>query len=123
VGKHILIVDDDPGICRLLQISLEQYGCTVDIARNGGEALTKLDHTSYDGVILDFAMPGGIDGLTVLRHIRSRRASLPVVMMSGYSSKEIQVPALAAGAQTCLLKPFSIVELEHAVEHWFQIAA
>lgn len=123
MGKHILIVDDDPGICRLLQLSLEHYACTVDIARDGGEALTKLDRTLYDGVILDFAMPGGIDGLTVLRHIRGRRSSLPVVMMSGYASKEILAPALAADAQTCLLKPFSLVELEQAVEHWFQIAA
>lgn len=123
MSKRILVVDDEPSVRRVLRMSLEYYGHTVETASDGSEALSKLAQTAYDGVLLDFAMPGGIDGLAVLQHIRRRHPALPVVMMTGGPANDVVTPALAAGARSCLLKPFGMVELHHAVENWFRTAA
>lgn len=124
MSKRILVVDDDPGIRKVLQLYLEHCHCTVETAENGCEALDKLGQpTAFDGVLLDFAMPGGIDGMMVLHYIRRNRPSLPVIMMTGGPPQEVVPQALAGGAQSCLLKPFGIADLDHMVESWNRTAA
>lgn len=124
MSKRILVVDDDPGIRKVLQLYLEHCHCTVETAESGCEALDKLrEPIPFDGVLLDFAMPGGIDGMMVLNYIRRNRPSLPVVMMTGGPSTEVVPQALAAGARSCLLKPFGISDLDHVVEYWSRTAA
>jgi CheY-like chemotaxis protein len=118
MSMRILVVDDDRSIQRLLKICLEYLGCSVDTASNGREAIVKLAETSYRGVLLDYIMPGGMDGLAVLRLIRRSHPAVPVVMMSGNPPSDVVLPALAAGAQTCLLKPFDISQIEQIVLAW-----
>jgi len=124
MGKRILVVDDDPGIRKILRLYLEHCHCVVETAEDGSEALGKLEQqTAFDGVLLDYAMPGGIDGLAVLHYIRRNRPSLPVIMMTGGPPNDVVPQALAGGARSCLLKPFGISELDHVVESWSRTAA
>lgn len=119
---RILVVDDDPDLRSILQERLTYRGYRVETAENGHDALTKLDQTDFDGVLLDYLMPG-ITGLTVLQHIRQHRPLLPVVMMTGQTSSQVAAQARAAGARACLLKPFDQEKLEQVVQCWFGTAA
>lgn len=113
--KHILVIDDDAALRSLLKMRLKSTGHTVDTAETGWDGLSKLEHADYDVVLLDYMMPG-ITGLTVLQHIHARRPSVPVVMMTGHTSRHVAVQALARGARACLVKPVDPVELEQALQ-------
>ena len=112
--KYVLVVDDDAAFRTLLKVRLRSTGCTVDTAETGWDGLIKLEHADDDVVLLDCMMPG-ITGLTVLQHIHARRPSVPVVMMTGSTSSQVVVQALAGGARACLVKPMNPVELEQAL--------
>jgi CheY-like chemotaxis protein len=118
----ILVVDDDPDLRSVLQERLTYRGYRVETAENGQDALTKLDLAVFDGVLLDYMMPG-ITGVAVLQHIRQHCPLLPVVMMTGETSSQVAAQARAAGARACLLKPFDQGELEQVVQCWFGTAA
>ena len=113
--KHILVIDDDAALRSLLKMRLKSTGHTVDTAETGWDGLSKLEHADYDVVLLDYMIPG-ITGLTVLQHIQARRPSVPVVMMTGHTSRQVVAQALAGGARTCLVKPVDPVELEQALQ-------
>src|SRR4029077_6243779 len=97
-------------------------GYTVEAAENGNDPLTNLDQGDYDGVLLDYMMPG-ITGMAVLQHIRPHYPLLPVGMMTGETSPQVTAQAYVAGAQACLLKPFDQETLEQVVRRWFGTAA
>ena len=118
----MLVVDCDPDLRNMLQDRLTYRGYRVETAENGHDALTKLDQADFDGVLLDYLIPG-ITGLTVLQHIRQHRPLLPVVMMTGQTSSQVAAQARAAGARACLLKPFDQGKLEQVVQCWFGPAA
>jgi CheY-like chemotaxis protein len=121
--RSILVVDDDPDLRGILQERLTSRGHRVETAENGHDALTKLDQADFDGVLLDYLMPG-ITGLAVLQHIRQHRPLLPVVvMMTGATGSQMAAQARAAGARACLLKPFDQGKLEQVVQCWFGTAA
>lgn len=119
---RILVVDDDPDLRGILQDRLTSRGYRVETAENGHDALTKLDQADFDGVLLDYLMPG-ITGLTVLQHIRQHHPLLPVVMMTGQTRSQVPAQARAAGARACLPKPFDQGKLEQVVQCWFGPAA
>ena len=90
----------------------------METAENGHHALTKLDELVFDGVLLEYLMPG-ITGVAVLQHIRQQRPLLPLVMMTGEISSHVTAQVHAAGARACLCKPFGQGELEQVVQCWF----
>ncbi len=107
----ILIVDDEEELRqRLCQaLSHEQY--MVDTAKNGEEALDKIeDGDSFDLIILDIMMPGR-DGLSVLKELRQERINTPVLMLTALSDLDNRVRGLDQGADDYLAKPFSMSEL------------
>lgn len=121
MSMRILVVDDERNIQWLLRACLEHFGCTVDTASSGEEAVAKLAEATYGGVLLDFMMPGGgMDGLAVLGLIRQSHPTLPVVIMSGHPASEVALPAFRAGAQFCLFKPFDISQLKRVIEAWIK---
>ncbi len=81
--KRILVVDDEENICELYRDELVEEGYEVELARDGLEALRKFDSFRPDLVTLDVKMPG-LDGLEVLRRIREKNASVPVLLLTAF---------------------------------------
>lgn len=115
--KRILLVDDDPAFQSMLQMYLGIRRHVVDTASNGQDALTKLDHASYDAVVTNFNLPV-VNGVEVLRHVRQHQPSLPVILMTNNRLGQPVVEELAAlGAEVCLLKPFPPQDLEQILRY------
>jgi len=115
---RLLLVDDEVGMLFALKELAESRGYEVVLARSGKEALDKLD--GADGVVTDFAMPGGMDGVQLMQAIHERDESLPVIMLTAQGSERTAVRAMKAGAYEYVTKPFDIDEmsmvLDRAVE-------
>jgi DNA-binding response OmpR family regulator len=105
----ILVVDDDPEVCQLLDFVLRQEGHDVLVARSGEEALRSVQRSAPDLVILDLMLPG-IDGFTVCERLRLAR-SVPVLMLTGLVEERDKIRGLDTGADDYLTKPFSPREL------------
>jgi two-component system phosphate regulon response regulator PhoB len=112
VAPTILVVDDEPALRDLIGQMLEIGGYTVETARDGEEALDKIDESLPDAVILDVMMPE-MDGITVCKTLRANpdTAALPIIMLSGKTQKEAMAEGLAAGANKYLCKPASFTEI------------
>ncbi len=111
-AAHILVVDDDPQIRRVMRTTLTAHGYDVADARAGEEALERLLSENYDLVLLDMNMPG-IGGLETCRAIRSGRSGfdLAIIMLTVRNTEKDRVEALDAGADDYVTKPFSTPEL------------
>ncbi len=107
---RILFAEDEPALREVTVKRLKAEGFGVDGCRDGKEALDYLDSTDYDVVILDIMMPG-IDGLTVLRTLRSRGNTAPVMLLTARDAVADRVGGLDAGADDYLTKPFEFAEL------------
>ncbi len=113
--KPILVVDDDPQMRAALKEAIRRIGHGAEVCENGLEAIGRIARTSYALVVTDMKMPG-MDGLTLLREIRRRSASQPVLVITGYGTVENAVETMREGATDYLLKPFSFDALKKAVE-------
>jgi two-component system response regulator MprA len=108
---RILVVDDERAVRDSLRRALELEGYEVELAGDGGEALTRLDSESDpDAMILDVLMPPP-DGLEVCRTLRRSGSRLPVLMLTARAEVENRVEGLDAGADDYLTKPFALEEL------------
>ena len=107
----ILVVDDEPAVRDSLRRALELEGYDVELAADGEEAITRLEHNGQpDAVILDILMPG-MDGLEVCRRLRAARNPVPVLMLTARAEVDSRVAGLDAGADDYLPKPFALAEL------------
>ncbi|MEC4684877.1 MAG: sigma-54 dependent transcriptional regulator, partial [Nitrospirota bacterium] len=107
MAYSVLIVDDEAGIRESLREIFEDEGYEVFTAEAGEEALQMIDSIPVDLVFLDIWLPDR-DGMEVLEDIKTRRESLPVVMISGHGTVEIAVKATKIGAYDFLEKPLSL---------------
>lgn len=106
---HILVVDDDPGLRKLIASTLNARHYTVSQARDGEEALKHLGKAQPDLIILDLVMPV-IDGIEVCRQVRQQHTT-PIIILSGEGDESRKVQALDLGADDYLTKPFGVPEL------------
>lgn len=106
----ILIVEDKKRICQTIAKHLKDEGYTIDACFDGADALAYIEGTEYDAIILDIMLPG-VDGITVLKTIRSRKIKTPVLLLTAKTSVEDKVKGLDSGADDYLTKPFSLDEL------------
>jgi DNA-binding NtrC family response regulator len=121
-NKRILIVDDEPEICRLVQEILEDENYTVKTAENASAARETREEFKPDLILLDIWMPD-TDGITLLKEWVDSDTSLPaVVMMSGHGNVETAVEAIRYGAYDFLEKPLSLAKLIVTVERALQAA-
>lgn len=111
---QILIVEDEEKIANLLRKGLLEERYTVDIARDGEEALYKFEINEYDLVILDLMIPK-VSGEEVCRTIRKINTSLPILVLTAKDAIEDKVNSLDAGADDYVTKPFSFAELSARV--------
>ncbi|MCK6405813.1 MAG: response regulator transcription factor [Rhodocyclaceae bacterium] len=111
---RILIAEDDPiiadGLCRTLRAS----GYAVDRAANGLDADTALVANTYDLLILDLGLPK-LPGLEVLKRLRARNSTVPVLILTAMDGTEDRVRGLDLGADDYMVKPFELPELEARV--------
>ncbi|HEX6975612.1 MAG TPA: PAS domain-containing protein [Vicinamibacterales bacterium] len=110
---HLLLVEDDPEVSTLSRELLTTLGFTVTHAVSAEQALAALtDGQSFDLVVSDIMMPGGVSGLELAREIRRRHPSLPVILTTGY----IEAAAgMTEGEFSLLLKPFTLESLAAAL--------
>lgn len=103
---RVLVVDDEPSMCRALSAVLERFGLKVSTALDGLQGLTKFRRDVYDLVIADLKMPG-MSGVELLREIKRISPRTPVVLLTAYGTVEGAVEAMKEGAFDFLQKPFS----------------
>jgi DNA-binding NtrC family response regulator len=111
----ILIVDDDSALREGLAETLTDLGHAVRTASTGREALATLS-TDIDAVLLDLRMPGGTDGIEVLRRIRAREDAPPVIVLTAYASPQNTIEAMRLGALDHLVKPIGRDALSSLVD-------
>ncbi len=111
---QILIVEDEEKIANLLRKGLLEERYTVDVARDGEEAVYKNEINEYDLIILDLMIPK-INGEEVCRTIRKTNTSLPILILTAKDAVEDKVTSLDAGADDYVTKPFSFAELSARV--------
>lgn len=106
----ILAAEDDRKILSFVRKGLTEQGFTVDATSNGDEAYFLATTRTYDAVLLDIMMPGR-DGLSVLRRLRERKNTVPVILLTARSAVNERVEGLQLGADDYLTKPFYMEEL------------
>ncbi len=107
---HILIVDDEERLCRLLRRALEAQRHVVDVVTDGASGLAAAQGGTYDLLILDLGLPD-LDGVAVCRRLRGDRVGTPILMLTARDEIEDRVSGLDAGADDYLGKPFALTEL------------
>jgi CheY-like chemotaxis protein len=126
-GRRILVVEDDVRNVYALTNILEPRGATVEIARNGREALAALEKSlsqpdaAIDLVLMDVMMPI-MDGLTATREIRKRREwkKLPIITLTAKAMPDDQQRCIDAGANDYMAKPLDVEKLLSLVRVWIQ---
>ncbi len=105
-----LVIDDDPGVLRLMSRALGAKGIEVDQASDGEEGLRRALAARYDVIVLDLELPK-LDGMTVLRPLLSARPGQAVIDSSCTSDPVTRSECVRAGARVFLAKPFSLDDL------------
>ena len=108
--RHILIVEDDSDIARMLALNLSAEGYVVAVEGSGEAGLARLSSEHFHLLVLDLMLPG-IDGLHVCREVRRMSAYLPIIIVSAKATETHRVLGLELGADDYLSKPFSLPEL------------
>jgi DNA-binding response OmpR family regulator len=107
----ILIVEDDEKIAKNLKKGLELNSYAVDVTYNSDDFMSSSEVGSYDLFILDRMLPGSTDGIGIIKQLREKGVSTPILMLSAKDSITDKVVGLNAGADDYLPKPFSFLEL------------
>lgn len=114
--KRALIVDDEPDILELLEITLVRMGLETDTAANVASAKKKLSTTHYDICLTDMKLPDG-NGLELVSLIQQKYPELPVAMISAHGNMAIAIEALKAGAFDFISKPIDLSQLRQLVSN------
>ena len=107
---RILVVEDQPQIAGFIRSGLEEAGFVVVTCRTGEEGYEFATTESFDAMVLDIMLPGR-DGLSVLRSLRQRHVTLPIVILTARNELNERVEGLNLGADDYLTKPFFVEEL------------
>ena len=117
MGKKILIVDDEPGIVRLLSMRLKAKGYEVFEAYDGLECVKMAMQVLPDLILLDIKMPqgGGIGAFERLIQLDATK-EIPVIFMTAFPTEEIQNQVRQMGAKDCISKPFISKDFEQTID-------
>jgi two-component system, OmpR family, copper resistance phosphate regulon response regulator CusR len=107
---RILIVEDDAALSSFVRKGLEAEHYAVDVTTDGERGRAMALEVDYDLLVLDLNLPG-VDGISLLKSLRQRKPSVPVMILTGRSRVEDRVLCLDTGADDYLIKPFSFLEL------------
>jgi two-component system copper resistance phosphate regulon response regulator CusR len=107
---RILVAEDEGKVAEHIRRGLQEAGYTVDVAADGTETLWLAGNHPYDAIVCDVMMPGQ-DGITVVRQLRRKGVTVPVIFLTARHELTDRVAGLDAGADDYLAKPFSMIEL------------
>jgi CheY-like chemotaxis protein len=120
--QQILVVDDDPLVCKAIEVYLERHNFAVIVADGGEAGLRALEGRVFDLMIVDIFMPH-MRGFESIRIFHERAPTIPLIAMSGYAFANLNSPApdflrmaLELGASRCLRKPFTPAALQTAID-------
>jgi DNA-binding response OmpR family regulator len=116
---RLLIVEDEPDMANALLKGLRREGYSVDLARDGEQALSMIDVYDYDLLVLDLILPG-MDGIEVCRRVRDLHPSILVLMLTARDTPEERAIGLDTGADDYLVKPFHFIELTARIRALFR---
>lgn len=108
---RILIVEDEHKIANAVKQGLEQQSYAVDVAYDSDDGVAMATTEAYDLIILDRMLPGKLDGIGILQHIRKNKIHTPVLLLTAKDKVLDRAAGLNAGADDYLVKPFAFVEL------------
>jgi two-component system response regulator PilR (NtrC family) len=112
----ILVVDDEQSMREFLDIMLKKEGYKVSLASNGDEVLKYIDKDIFDLVLLDIRMPK-MDGIAVLKKIKSTSPETVVIMITAYASADTAIKAMKEGAYDYITKPFKVDEIKLIIKN------
>ncbi len=124
IAATLLIVDDEPHVCKLLQILLQNQGYQTLTASSGEEALLMVAQQPPDLILLDIMMPG-MDGFEVAHQLKTNKATsnIPIIMLSALGEHSARISGLEAGAEDFLSKPVESAELWLKVRNLLRLKA
>ncbi|MFC6673218.1 winged helix-turn-helix domain-containing protein [Marinobacterium aestuariivivens] len=111
----LLLVEDDLTIARFIQNGFREDGFTVNHVADGRDALDIAEQTAHDAAVIDLMLPG-LDGLSLIRELRARGQTMPILILSARHSVDDRVTGLRSGSDDYLVKPFSFVELQARIQ-------
>jgi len=114
VKPKVLVVDDEPDICKVIRLLLEREGYTVVCACNGEEAIEAIHQDNFNAILTDCKMDG-LDGLALLKRAKEIAPITPVIIMSAFGSHESVIEATRCGAAAYVIKPFVNEELKQTL--------
>jgi DNA-binding NtrC family response regulator len=114
--KRIMLIDNEEGLCRMMEAVLLDSGYAVEAHTRSFEAVDAFKAGEWDLVVTDIKMPG-MDGLEVLQKVKEKDPSIPVIMITAYATVETSIQALRRGAYDMLTKPFEPEELLYRVRN------
>lgn len=118
--KTILIIDDDQAIRRTLELHLHEEGYEVATAADGAEGAARAAEEDVGLVLLDLRLPG-LDGFEVLRRVKEKRPTLPIVVITAYDDMQTAIEAVRLGALDHLGKPLDLEQLDHLITRAFAV--
>ena len=104
-SRHLLVVDDEPTICTVVQQYLADEGYRVSIAHDGRQMRDIIAKSPVDLIIMDVVLPNE-DGLSLVRSLRAENSRVPIIMLTGRSDTIDRIVGLEVGADDYLAKPF-----------------
>jgi DNA-binding NtrC family response regulator len=114
--KRIMLIDNEEGLCRMMEAVLADNGYAVKGYIRSFEAVEEFRPGDWDLVVSDIKMPG-MDGLEVLQKVKAKEPAIPVIMITAYATVEMSIQALRKGAYDMLTKPFEPEELLYRVKN------
>ncbi len=115
VQSRVLLIEDDPELSESITDELKRRNYLVSRAKDGSEAISKIDAGNFDIALVDRMLPE-VDGLTIIKSLRSADASTPILIISALAEVDERVTGLEAGADDYLIKPFSFAEMGARIE-------
>lgn len=113
-AKHVLIIDDEPDICELIEITLTRMGLNTRSAMNLADAMKLVEEEDFDLCLTDMRLPDG-DGIEMVKYIQQHHPNIPIAVITAHGNMELAVKALKAGAFDFVSKPVDIQILRNLV--------
>jgi DNA-binding NtrC family response regulator len=111
---RVLVLDDEPIVCKRLQPALEKLGFAVDTFTQSVEAMHQVQQTAYDIVITDLKMKE-IDGMRFLEEVKKQRPQTEVIVITGFATMETAKQSFQKGVFDFIAKPFKLSEIQDVV--------